>query len=75
MEPVERLHQCIQGAGADPAVQGDSEAGGISAGGPTFLILQLQPAFGRDVVPSLQLIEELWSPRDRTPDHLLNEKE
>ena len=34
MELVERLHQRLQGAGADPSVQGHRQAGGVSAGGP-----------------------------------------
>ncbi len=40
VEPVECLHQRVQGAGADSAVQGHGEAGGLSAIGPPFVTLQ-----------------------------------
>ena len=36
VEPLERLHQCIQGTGPNPSVQSDGETGGLPAIGPAF---------------------------------------
>ena len=64
MEPLERLHQRVQGAGANSPVQGDGEAGGLSAVSPAFVIpnsnvdvrFRLTPS-----LPSLGLRGRRWN--------------
>ena len=50
MEPVERLHQRVQGTGANSSVQGDGEAGGFPAVGPAFVNLNNIVEYGPDAL-------------------------
>ena len=56
MEPVERLHQRVQGAGANSPVQGDGEAGGLSAVGPAFVIPNRNVDVRFRLTPSLTVL-------------------
>ena len=53
VEPLECLHQRFQGAGADSSVQGNGEAGGVSAISPSSVIPAVMSAYGPEAVPPI----------------------
>ena len=71
MEPLERIHQRVQGAGADSPVQGDGEAGGVSAVRPTSVIpIGNVGVRSRSCAAGLSRLEKMGERRDRTPLHI-----
>ena len=63
LESVERIHFSIQGPGAHPTVQGDSQAGGIPGGPVLRIVLALRGGLGidRSFLAALLIIEKPFS--------------
>ena len=53
MEPVERIHQCVQGTGSNSSVQGYGEVGGIPAISAPFVIPNINVDARFRLTPSL----------------------